>query len=347
MISSLSIVTQAEIVIMQLSMFAHEPKSQRKADYSFSLYNWSKKLREASGATMQGDFVSDVMPASHVVTYKSGSSAKTDLMGYMAAGANIGICATDASKPVLSLLASYVSNGGRAFIDSGAFRNFKAKLKKPDTPPVDFDVVFSRYEYVLAQCTSSNGLIVVAPDIVGKQAASYALLEAYKDRITALHARGASIMVPLQKGEDSLLAHYNRCKALLGFDFICGLPSNAKAISRDEVMSFMNAEPSCVHFLGTAESSLVHEAKFRSPRTQFSCDATLIRKHIVDILPALKNRDSSFETAMSRRSNVPGSIDITVMFSTAIATRPLPHSQTNSTFRTAGGYCPTARTGLG
>ncbi len=332
---------------MQLSMFAHEPKSQRKADYSFSLYNWSKKLREASGATMQGDFVSDVMPASHVVTYKSGSSAKTDLMGYMAAGANIGICATDASKPVLSLLASYVSNGGRAFIDSGAFRNFKAKLKKPDTPPVDFDVVFSRYEYVLAQCTSSNGLIVVAPDIVGKQAASYALLEAYKDRITALHARGASIMVPLQKGEDSLLAHYNRCKALLGFDFICGLPSNAKAISRDEVMSFMNAEPSCVHFLGTAESSLVHEAKFRSPRTQFSCDATLIRKHIVDILPALKNRDSSFETAMSRRSNVPGSIDITVMFSTAIATRPLPHSQTNSTFRTAGGYCPTARTGLG
>jgi hypothetical protein len=45
-------------------------------------------------------------------------------------------------------------------------------------------------------------------------------------------------------------------------------------------MSFLNTEPSFVHFLGTAESSLVHEAQFRSPRTQFSCDATLIRKHI-------------------------------------------------------------------
>ena len=280
MIDSLAIVTQNEVVIMQLSMFSNDSQRQRKADYSLSLYDWSQKLKDASSASMQGDFVSDVMPESHIVTYKSGSSAKTDLLGYMAAGANIGICATDASKPVLSILASYVSSGGRAFMDSGAFRNFKAKMKNPDTPPVDFDVVLSRYEDVLSQCTSSCGLIVVAPDIVGQQAASYALLEAYKDRITSLHVRGASIMVPLQKGEESLETHYYRCKALLGFDFICGLPSNAKAVSREEVLSFLDIRPSTVHFLGTAESSLVHEAQFRSPRTHFSCDATLIRKHI-------------------------------------------------------------------
>lgn len=265
---------------MQLSMFEHESQRQRKNHYVFSMYDWAKKLREVSSASVQSDFVLDVMPESNVITYKSGSSAKTDLLGYMAAGANVGICATDASKPVLSLLAAYISNGGRAFIDSGAFRYFKAKLKKPETPAVDFDVVMSCYDTVLSQCTDSTGLIVVAPDIVGEQKASYDLLKAYKDRVTSLHARGASIMVPLQKGECSLEAHYHRCKALLGFDFICGLPSNAKAVSRAEVMSFLEIKPSSVHFLGTAETSLVHEAQYRSPSTSFSCDSTLIRKHI-------------------------------------------------------------------
>jgi len=265
---------------MQLSMFSSPQHYQSKNNCNFTLYDWQKKISEASTASLQGDLVSDVMPSSRVVIYKSGSSAKTDLLGYMAAGANIGICATDASKPVLSILASYVSDGGRAFMDSGAFRNFKARMKNPDTPPVDFDVVLSRYENVLNQCSDSRGLILVAPDIVGQQEASYALLEAYKDRIVSLHAQGAAIMVPLQKGEHSLEAHYYRCKTLLGFDFICGLPSNAKAVTREEVLSFLDIKPTCVHFLGTAESSLVHEAQFRSPQTQFSCDATLIRKHI-------------------------------------------------------------------
>lgn len=265
---------------MQLSMFSYAQHYQRKNNCKFTLYDWQKKIGEALAASAQGDLVSDVMPSSRVVIYKSGSSAKTDLVGYMAAGANIGICATDASRPVLSILASYVSSGGRAFIDSGAFRNFKASIKNPDTPPVDFEAVFSRYDTVVSQCTSTAGLIVVAPDIVGQQSASYDLLKVYRNRVISLHDKGVSIMVPLQKGKYSLEEHYYRCKALLGFDFICGLPSNAKAVSRDEVMSFLDIGPTSVHFLGTAESSLVHEAQYRSPSTRFSCDATLIRKHI-------------------------------------------------------------------
>lgn len=265
---------------MQFSMFSHEQQSRSVALNDITLFDWEEKLREIALEETQSDFVSSLMPESNIVIYKSGSSAKTDLQGYMEVRANIGICATDASKPVLSLLAAYISQGGKAFIDSGAFRHFKATLKNPDTPPIDFDDVFSRYDSVVSQCTNTDGLIVVAPDIVGQQSASYDLLKFYRDRVLSLYARGATIMVPLQKGKHSLKEHYYRCKQLLGFDFICGLPSNAEAVSRDEVMSFLDIEPSSVHFLGTAESSLVHEAQYRSPATRFSCDATLIRKHI-------------------------------------------------------------------
>ena len=60
----------------------------------------------------------------------------------------------------------------------------------------------------------------------------------------------------------------------------------------------------------------------------------------IDILPALKDRDSYCKTAMSRRENVLGSIDVAVVFRATIAASPLSYSQTCSTFRTAGGDAP-------
>ena len=60
-----------------------------------------------------------------------------------------------------------------------------------------------------------------------------------------------------------------------------------------------------------------------------------------------KDGDSSCETVMSDRENVPDSIHITVMNRAAITASPFSYSQTRSTFRTAGGFAPAARASLG
>jgi len=266
---------------MQIDMFnstAPEVKSQL---HFKPLYDWQEKLADIERKQQQADFVSIFNPASNVVTYRSGSSSRADVQGYIKAGAPIGICILDASSPVRRIIADYVSDGGMVFIDSGAFRVFRKRLKDPSTPAIDFDKVFAYYHDVINACTNTDGLIVVAPDEVGQQQTSYELLEAYIEDITQIHEAGVSIMVPLQKGELSIAEHYARCRKLLGFDFIVGLPSNAEALSYEEVFTFLTeVQPTCVHFLGCAESALVHEAMHKSPLTDFSCDATKLRKHI-------------------------------------------------------------------
>ncbi|WP_394222579.1 hypothetical protein [Alteromonas gracilis] len=266
---------------MQVDMFGSAPAPVKRNPVDVKRYDWEQKLEDVIFKREQGDFVSDFNPASNVTTYRSGSSARADILGYIRAKSPIGICILDASAPVRGLVADYVSQGGHVFIDSGAFRVFKKTLKNPLTPPINFKKVFALYRDVIDQCENLDGLIVVAPDEVGKQQNSYDLLVQYHQDIEELYQQGVSFMVPMQKGALSIKEHYNRCRELLGFDFIVGLPSNAEALSPRETFDFVQAvNPSRVHFLGCAETALVHEAKFKAPLTHFSCDATKLRKHI-------------------------------------------------------------------
>jgi hypothetical protein len=89
------------------------------------------------------------------------------------------------------------------------------------------------------------------------------------------------MMVAMQKGRLSLVEHYQRCVEVIGNNFVVGLPSNAKSVSRQEVLEFVkNTQPRYVHFLGCSETSLLHEVAHNSVQTEISCDATKIRKHI-------------------------------------------------------------------
>lgn len=67
----------------------------------------------------------------------------------------------------------------------------------------------------------------------------------------------------------------------------------------------------------------------------------------VDILPSLKEGDSSCETAMPSRENVTGCIDISVMQRATVGTTPFPYSKTCPTFRTVGGKASATRARLG
>jgi hypothetical protein len=58
-----------------------------------------------------------------------------------------------------------------------------------------------------------------------------------------------------------------------------------------------------------------------------------------------KDGDSSCETAMPGRENVPGSVDVAVVYRLAFAASPFSYSQTFQAFRASALF--TAATGLG
>lgn len=254
---------------------------QVKKEINDNIFDWEQALRTKRYKHEQLDMVSQTVADSNITTYRSGSSSRADILGYIAAGASIGVTAIDVSRPVVSLMAEYISKGGSVFADSGAFRNYKARKKDPSVPRIDFEQVFECYYQIIDQCKNAESLIVVAPDEVGDQCRSYDLLVEWAREIKLIVSRGVRVMVPMQKGKLTVFEHYTRCRELLNMEFIVGLPSNAEAMSREEVMDFITlSKPSDVHFLGCSESALVHEAKHCSPGTEFSCDATKLRKHI-------------------------------------------------------------------
>jgi hypothetical protein len=266
---------------MQIEMFDSAVSHPIRDLPDFKVYPWEKVLRDKQYTKQQYDLVHDIVPGAKITTYKSGASSKSDILGYIQAGSAIGICVMDASAPVRSLVADYVSQGGKVFADSGAFRTFMAGLRKPDTKPINFDEVFERYHDIIDRCANPSSLIVVAPDVVGNQDESFRLLAEYKREIQLITRRNVKVMVPMQKGVLSIAEHYIRCRELLDTDFVVGLPSNAEALSRHEVFDFISSvQPANIHFLGCSETALVHEAKHRSPDTEFTCDATQLRKHI-------------------------------------------------------------------
>ena len=107
---------------MQLAMsfdnnLAEPVKAKRKLD--FKVYDWKQAMRDKSYKTLQQDMVSNTVPDANIVTFKSGSSAKADILGYIDANDPIGVTAIDASAPVRKIIGNYASQGGKIFVDSG------------------------------------------------------------------------------------------------------------------------------------------------------------------------------------------------------------------------------------
>ena len=76
-------------------------------------------------------------------------------------------------------------------------------------------------------------------------------------------------------------------------------------------------------------------------------DINLFYCVVIDILPALKSGDSSRETAMSCRENVPSCVHITIMQRPTVGASPFSYSKSRSTFRTVDGNTSATRTRLG
>ncbi|MEH6454715.1 MAG: hypothetical protein V7749_00205 [Cocleimonas sp.] len=216
--------------------------------------------------------------------FRSGASAKNDLLGLIRAKVPVCVNVSDTSQAVRTLLRQY-SHQQQILLDSGAFRLFKNNIKTGETHELDFKSVLNRYREIINMSDTRSNIIFVCPDVVGQQSTSMALINTFLAEITDLLQAGANMLIPLQKGTLSISQCYHDALSLIPSIYqpqlIIGLPSNAAALSVEEVISFLKTDtPPKVHFLGASEDQLVHRSLHASPNTQLSNDATRIRKWV-------------------------------------------------------------------
>lgn len=224
------------------------------------------------------------MSFSWELSYHSGMSAQGDLRAAVEERVAVGVVATllDTLK-VIRTLPRYLDSGGAVFIDSGAFAAFqKGEL-------VSWTKVFSTYESVLNMTDRPSGLSIVAPDVIGDQAATLTLWSEHAERVRSWISAGARVIIPLQRGALSagvMLAH---AKRIFQTDRFCaGIPSNLEAMSAEDCATLHHHD---FHVLGrvimTAELELKLRAlKANNPGATYTADANWLRSRIRQISSA-------------------------------------------------------------
>lgn len=183
------------------------------------------------------------MEFSWKLAFHSGMSAKSDLRAAVDEGVPVGVVATllDLSKVYLTL-PRHLDNGGAAFVDSGAF----AAFQKGET--VNWDRVFQVYESILMMTSKPEGLSIVAPDVIGDQAATLELWARHAVRVGNWIAAGARVIVPLQCGALNADQLLDAAKEIFGTErFSAGIPSNLAAMGVEDTATLHHSD---FHILG-------------------------------------------------------------------------------------------------
>jgi hypothetical protein len=213
--------------------------------------------------------------ANQGVTYfRSGASRPADFKGFADARVPVGVTATELSGPVRTHVVTYLNDGGQVFVDSGAFAALKGKA-------VDFDKVVAHYEALAAATTNKGGLHVVAPDVIGNDAQTALVQARYADRLRALVDAGVNVVVPVQKGRNTLATSIRNAQRLVPGATI-GIPSNAEAFAPRDVATALrelgDQRPAAVHLLGLGEQNPGFDAavaaiRAAAPGIQISSDS--------------------------------------------------------------------------
>ena len=223
----------------------------------------------------------EITPASFSATYCSGGSAFYDAKGTLEAGRQLGVVADEMPLATRHLIRNYAEQGGRTFIDSGAFGAFKRNI------PADFESILAIYDEILAGLSYSarQNIAIVMPDVIGDQTASLGLLQQYRKRIEGYIASGADVIIPVHKGAIPVHQIAMVMTSMFGTNFRLGIPSNAAALADDELAQFKHGK---FHILGKATI----DAKLRrraytllesNPGADLTCDANLIRTHMGEV----------------------------------------------------------------
>lgn len=198
-----------------------------------------------------------------VIRFASGMSRAKDFNAGVHADHGVGVVIGELSDAAMRELATRaVENHAALFVDSGAFA---LRNNEPGADGLNFDAVLAGYDKLLDFIHDANTVeehitppLVVMPDVVGDQTASLNLVAKYRDWIrAACQLNTCRPVIPLQRGEMAIADAYDHVVSLLGTDnFVCGIPSNAAAITGEQFTEFLRLrKPKAVHILGALHDS--------------------------------------------------------------------------------------------
>lgn len=235
--------------------------------------------------------------------FASGMSRAKDFNAAVHADHGVGVEVGQLSDQAMRELAKRaVENHAQLFVDSGAFSVFKRGLKVEEggapVAGLDFDAILGSYDKLLGYIQDANDAeehvtppLVVMPDLVGDQAGSLNLITQHRDWIrSACEFNTCRPIIPLQRGERTIAEAYDDVVRILGTDkFVCGIPSNAAAISGEEFTEFLRSrKPKAVHILGALHDSRLTPrleqivASGQAGAIDVSADANVLRSQIIE-----------------------------------------------------------------
>jgi len=207
------------------------------------------------------------------IAYFASGCQRGEVAGFAAIGHDVGVAAGSVNADVEGELCALAGTDVQAFIDSGAFAEFRAQLKGKSAP-VKWDKVIALYKRVGA--VLGDQLHVVAPDAIGDQGETLARLERYAEDMRELDAMGVRVLMPVQRGTFTQESFYRRCVEVLGFEPIPALPCRASATSVEEAEQFVAAvQPTVIHLLGLGPRG--HKAKRYLARIAEACAFTMVQ----------------------------------------------------------------------
>lgn len=237
-----------------------------------------------------GIFHQNTQPQGIDLAFCSGMSSKSDLHGAMDASIPVGVVAGELTTcQTLLSLPRYMDKGGYVFVDSGAFTAFKSG------ETIDWEDVLHKYEMLADLTTATKRLYVVAPDVVGSQEGTLALINQYKNRINQLVEYGVKVICPLQHGEMPANNMLNAIKGLLGHEyFVAGIPSNRAALPVNECGSLKHHT---FHILGRVKINKEQETRIRllrenNPVASITADANWLRGQLDKVRSATNHEHS-------------------------------------------------------
>ena len=179
--------------------------------------------------------------------FSSGVNAPGEARGFALSGRHIGITANVLRPGLLDELAILGPSGGaRLFVDSGAFSEVKFG---PDGPKVVKAITdaewMKRFDvYRWAAATYGVRAYLVAPDRVGCQETTLALLSSFAAEMQVCAMARANIIVPVQKGKLLMSEMFRRQSKILGLrHLIAGIPMKKDATSMEDLAELVDSLP--------------------------------------------------------------------------------------------------------
>lgn len=227
--------------------------------------------------------------------FASGSASPGEIAGAAELGDRIGAGVTvnkcrEGTQCFAGVMDLIWRKGVKVFVDSGAFEEVAVKGGKLKVvSPIGDEAWIARLETYLKIARVFGGRAhVVAPDRVGSQSDTLKRLKAYRDQMALVIAKGAKILVPVQRGSKSASAFYKQAKKALGTrepQCMPAFPMKKGAYSLEELLAFVRKEkPHEIHLLGLGPGGSAQAKKSGSKKV----DASEVLRRVHEISPQTK-----------------------------------------------------------